>query len=429
MYLRSTSLIALLGLILATTLRLPAQEPPPTVNDAGAERILTEEQLVQMALQRNRKLQSLQTNIDIATHRYQSSGRLPNPELRFRDLQLSHRDERYREKQLGLRFSVPELGELREDRQQEAVRLWDRKVEQERYYQKLRARIRRDVANVIMYDQLLELAAQRVELENRRIAIVENMVGIGERSVVYFTKAKMWHAESKNDYALAQQNHLLARNKLAKDTGVNPDVQIKAAPIPESNIELEQLIAIALQNRPEIELVNQHIALGYRQKRLENLKVLPWFEFVELNYHAERERRVDWVELMIGIELPLFDWNRGNRQATGLAVRKKEEEYDAIRETIDEEVRTAYTIYRDLLLDWQNFQRDAQQLIAEASTVVEQARTHKTLRPDEVLEMEITIIDTQMLLTQRRRNLVLAHIDLQNALGVAEFHSPSKEEP
>jgi len=416
------------------SLTLQAQESPPAElrsnidnqqsQEQNLSRILTEEELITMALQQNRKLGSLQTNIDIAKHRYRSSGRLANPELRYRDISLSHHEKKYQEKQIGLRFSIPKPGELQEERQESAVLLWDKKVDKERYYQILIARVRRDVANVIMYDQLLDLTAKRVVLEDRRIGIVENMVGIGERSVVYFTKAKMWHAESKNDYARAKQNRILARNKLSKDTGVDVNVRILTSALPEISVELTDLITIALENRPEVELVNRRIELAYYQKRFERYKVLPWFEFIEVNYHTEREQRIDWVELMVGIDLPLFDWNRGNRQATELAVKKKELEYDAIRETIGEEVRTAYVIYQDLLLDWNNFQRDAQELISEATAVVEQARLHNTLLPDEVLEMELTIVDTQTLLANKRRNLNHAYIELQYALGTSVFVLP-----
>ncbi|MCD6204071.1 MAG: TolC family protein, partial [Candidatus Marinimicrobia bacterium] len=291
--------------------------------------VLTEEQLIAMALMNSYKLQSMQTNIDIAEYRYRSSGRLDNPELRYRDISLSEREKKYKDQQIGLRFSIPKPGELKEERQGSKVRLWDKKVDKERYQQKLAARIRRDVADIIMYDQLLDLAAKRVAIEDRRIEIVEKMVEIGQRSVVYFTKAKMWHAESKNDYARAKQYRIQARSKLSKHTGVDPDVAIMWPEIPEISCDLADLITIALQNRPEIERLNQRIELAGYQNRLERLKVLPWFNYIEMNYHFEREQRVDWLELMMGISIPLLDWNHGNRQATDLAIRKKELEYNA----------------------------------------------------------------------------------------------------
>ncbi|MCD6441568.1 MAG: TolC family protein [Candidatus Marinimicrobia bacterium] len=424
----------ILFLFWVISLTLQAQESPPAElrsnidNQQRQEQehlpILTEEQLITRALQRSRKLRSLQTNIDIAEYRYQSSGRLANPELRFRDISLSHHEKKYQEQQIGLRFSIPQPGELQKERQESAVLLWDKKVDKERYHQTLIARVRRDVANVIMYDQLLDLTSKRVALEDRRIGIIENMVGIGERSVVYFTKAKMRHAESKNDYARAKQKRIQARYKLSKDTGVDMNVRIMASAVPEISAELTDLITIALENRPEVELVKRRIELANYQKKFERYKVLPGLDFLEVNYHAEREGRADWVELMMGIDLPLLDWNRGNRQATELAVKKKELEYDALYETISDEVSTAYATYRDLFLDWNNFQRDAEKLISEATNVVEQARMYNTLLPDEVLEMELTIIDTQTLLAKKRCNLMHAYIELQYALGTSAFVLP-----
>ena len=438
MILRQSKMPVMIILIWIFSLSLPAQDNQSAKMVSCFDRklssgqdssvVLTEEQLIAMALMNSYKLQSMQTNIDIAEYRYRSSGRLDNPELRYRDISLSEREKKYKDQQIGLRFSIPKPGELKEERQGSKVRLWDKKVDKERYQQKLAARIRRDVADIIMYDQLLDLAAKRVAIEDRRIEIVEKMVEIGQRSVVYFTKAKMWHAESKNDYARAKQYRIQARSKLSKHTGVDPDVAIMWPEIPEISCDLADLITIALQNRPEIERLNQRIELAGYQNRLERLKVLPWFNYIEMNYHFEREQRVDWLELMMGISIPLLDWNRGNRQATDLAIRKKELEYNALRETIGDEVSMAYEIYQNLLLDWKNFQRDAQELISEATTVVTQAHAHNTLLPDEVLEMELTIVDTQKLLAQKRRNLAHAFIDLQYAVGTEEFKLPANPE-
>ena len=116
--------------------------------------------------------------------------------------------------------------------------------------------------------------------------------------------------------------------------------------------------------------------------------------------------------------MPLFDWNIGNIRATNLVVKKKEEEYNAIQETIADEVRVAYIHYRDLLLDWKNFKINADDLITNARKVVNEAKLHEVLMPDEVMEMELTIIDTQKLLSEKRRNLAHALIDLYYAIGI-----------
>ena len=99
-------------------------------------------------------------------------------------------------------------------------------------------------------------------------------------------------------------------------------------------------------------------------------------------------------------------------------MREVSHQADAIRESIAEEVRSATIIYKDLLLDWQNFSAYAETLIEEAESVITQAENHETLMPDEVMEMELTVIETQKLAAEKKRDLVHALIDLQYAMGI-----------
>ena len=384
---------------------------------------LTEQQVIELALKYSRKLQSLGTNVAIADYRLKSSGWIRNPELRISDVSTRYYSDEFDELRAGLRFRLPKLGELGEAKQEARVKLWDRKVEEIRYRHEFIARVRKDYANVLMYDQLAELAQQRAARGDERIRIIEQLVTLGNRSIVYFTKAKMLLAESKNDLARALQNQGLARRKLAKRVRIAEDTRLLMEPLPELTQDQDELIKLAIQNRPEIDLVQQRIELAYKQKKLEYFKLLPWINFIDLSYHVEKNRYKDWGEFMTGITLPIFNWNLGNIKATNLAVKKKETESEAIQETIEEEVRSAYINYKDLLLDWKTFEVSAKELIANATAIVNEAKQHKTLMPDEVLELELTIIDAQKLLAEKRQNLAHALIDLYYAIGI-EGHEP-----
>ena len=181
---------------------------------------------------------------------------------------------------------------------------------------------------------------------------------------------------------------------------------------------LDELIKLAIENRPEIKLVQERIELAHKQKKFEYLRLIPWFNFIELSYHAEKERHKDWGEFMTGINFPLFNWNLGNIKATNLAVKKKEGEFDAIKESIEEEVRSTYIAYKDLLLDWKTFKSSAEELIFQAAAVVNQAQRHETLMSDEVVEMEWIIFDTQILLVKKRQEVAHALFDLYFTIGI-----------
>jgi len=49
---------------------------------------------------------------------------------------------------------------------------------------------------------------------------------------------------------------------------------------------------------------------------------------------------------------------------------------------------------------------------------VDEAKEHEVLMPDEVMEMELTIIETEKMLSEKKRNLTHALIDLYYAIGI-----------
>ncbi|MBN1780328.1 TolC family protein [bacterium] len=419
----------LIGLIFAAGClfaRLPVTDD--TTDHSASIKRWSEDELISLGLDHSRKLQFLQTNSEIADYRYRSSGWIDNPELRVSNRQDRYDDaDEYDEWRYGVRWNVPKLGELGEDRQEARVALWERHVEENRYRHALVANIRRDYANVIRHDRLAGLAATRVQIENERIRIIEEMVKIGNRSIVYFTKAKMWHAESENDYTRAVESQTQARRRLAKRTGLDPEIRLIETDLPEVTLELDELLDIAYKNRPEIRLVEERTELAVRQKRYELMKLIPWIDFIEVTQHRDNKKRDDWKEFKVAVELPVFNWNLGNIKATNLAVKKKESQSDAMRETIEEEVRTAYTQYQDLLLEWHNFKKDAAILISEAQTVCREAKQHHTLMSDEIYEMELTIIETEELLAEKRQNLAYALVDLYYEIGIQNHDQLSQQ--
>jgi len=387
---------------------------------------LSENDLISNTLKKSRKLNSLSAEAEIARHIADGSGFMPNPELRISNLTNRYYQEKWDELRVGLRIRLPELGEMSEDKEKARLDFWELKVEEDRYRQELIMRLRQDIADVVAYDRMAELAEKKRDLLDRRIGMIEQMLKTGERSVVYYTKAKMMREEARNDFARSVQNQASARRKLAARADIGLDTPIQTGDPLEVPGDLDGLIAFANQHRPETGLVRQQIELAVKQRRMERLKLLPWFNFLEFSYHREQTRAEDWAELNMGIELPLFDWNIGNIRATNLAVKKGEARYGAVLESVDEDVRSAYMLYRDLLLDWKNFKISAETHIRDAENVVSQATVYETLRPDEVLEMELTQIDTHRLLAEKRRDLAYALSDLLFVLGVERMEQLSE---
>src|SRR4030042_2642784 len=184
---------------------------------------------------------------------------MPNPELRISDLSNRAYLEKWDELRVGLRIRLPELGEMSEEKQKARLDMWELKVEEARYRQELIMRLTQDIADVVAYDRLAELAEKKINLLDKRIGMIEQMLRTGERSIVYYTKAKMMREEARNAYARAVQNQAAARRKLAKRTGIDQKTAVLSGDPPEVPDHLDRLTAIAHQCRPETELVRQRI--------------------------------------------------------------------------------------------------------------------------------------------------------------------------
>lgn len=381
-------------------------------------KLFSEDQVIESALMHNKNLRFLETNSILADHRLDSGGWSENPELRLSDISTRYYATAINELRVGLRFRVPQLGQMGEEKQQLRVEFWENKVDEIRYRHEFIASVRKEYANVLMYDQLAELNQQRAARADERIHVIERLVDLGNRSVVYLTKAKLWQAESRNDLARALQNQRLARRELAKRTNIPTDALLSLEELPNVTQDLDELMKVGLANRPELELVRQHIELARQQRKYRYFRLIPWFNFVDVSYHIENTPYDDWTEFRAGINLPILNWNIDNIKATRLAVESSKNELDAIKETIEEEIRSAYLIYQDLQVDYATFKASAEELISQTETLTDQAKTHNTLMPDEVLELQWTILDTKKLLAEKRQELAHALFDLYIALGI-----------
>ena len=415
------SLLVGSGLVAAAA---AAQAPGPLEKSAGAENApaaasepLTTEEAVGLALSNSRQLESLDTMVEIQNYRTHAAGWIDNPELRVRNLTARSVDRNFDELEIGVRWRPPGPGEAAEERQQDQVRLWERKVEAQRARDWLASRVRRACADVIMYRELVRIASGRVNNETRRIAQIKTMLDLGRRSIVYYTNAKTMVSEARNDQTRSLQALRDEERRLQRLTGTDAPIDVVFEPLPEVEGTQEQLLAIAYAHRPEVRLVEARQQLAVRRHERERRRRLPWISFVEVAHHREQGAD-DRNELMFGLELPVFGRNGGQIQAARLGIARKEAQSLAIRERIEDEVYDTFAVFSEARLAWQLARDDGEQLIAEASRVIAEASAHGTVPADEVLELERAILDTQTMFAERRREVAHAAYFLYYALGI-----------
>lgn len=383
----------------------------------GTVDTFTEDMAVEMALERSVELELLDNKVRVASYRFDSSGRIDNPELRLRELSSRYFNEHRDELQVGLRLRLPGLGESAMAKQEARVDIWRRKVDALRYRHRLAADVRRTCAGVIMYGRLAELDQRKMTLDSERITLVEGMMDLGRSSVVDLTRARLEYAESKSDYTRTIQRRNQARMTLAGLVGTSEEFTLAVEDLPEVEQNHDLLIEVALENRPEIELARQRKVLAEKERTYESRKVIPWPTFVELSYHALRDRE-DWDELRMGVNLPLFNWNRGNRNATGLAAKSGDLETDVVHREIEEEVKSAYSVYIGHLRNCKSYQQEIEPLMRDAAALIHEDEMYGALPPDDILDMELAIIEARKELVEKQCDLAYALADLYLVLGI-----------
>lgn len=396
-----------------------------TESETQAE-IMTEADAIRLAFDRSHKCEYLETDVDIARFRLESAGMIENPELRLRNVLNRSDSEENGDLRMGLRWKPPRFGELKEEKREAEVDVSDREIDYIRYRDELTRKVREAYADVVRQDTLADLAACRLDLETTRLALIEKMVNLGRRSVVYLTKAKMWLTESRHELTQCVNRKKAARRKLAEWTGSSEEMKVTCEDIREVDHDLEALIGIACEHRPEIDSAVRQTELAMQRSRVDRLAIIPQPTFFDVSYDFD-DNQDERVELRMGIEIPLFNWNRGNIKASDRVVQRKMDKASAVREQIADDLRDAYEVYADALTDWQSFNKDLDEMMSDTRTVIRQAGDHDVLAPDEVLELDLVLIETQRILAEKRYNLAEALADLFFEMGVDGFESIAAE--
>ena len=393
--------------------------PDPSTAQGGGQNALelTIEETVALGLGNNSRLGALETQADLRESRIGSLHWMDNPQIRVRDLAHRPGTPAFDELEIGIRWRPPALGEPRMRRQRNKVAYWERRVEAIRERHWLASRVRRSCADLTMYTELARLAARRIENERRRIAQIETMVDLGRRSIVYFTKAKTAVSEGRQRHLRSLHAMREEERRLSRLTGISGQVRIVPEPVPQVAISEERLLALAYANRPELRLAEEHRQLALDRKSLESWRLLPQLSFLEVSRHLERSAD-DWHELILGIELPLFNRNAGNLRSLALAVSAAEVEVLTVRERIKDEVRETFSDYTEALLARDLTRREGDDIIQSASRVIAGTYDYPTVPSDEILELERTILDARVIMAESQRDLAHALYFLYYELGV-----------
>lgn len=386
--------------------------------DDSAGLVLTETDAVAAALEASQELSRLQERV-----RARQAGSdyarfdVRNPEIRIQDLstKYSNPDANHRF-QLGMRWRIPRYGEVDENVAQARWEYEEARVDAFSYRMKLVLEVRRACHDVSALKDELALAERREKVEARRFDVVSRMLELGSVPFIRKMKSQTALLRARRDVAAKRNALSAARARLASLVGNEHPVDVTMPRIPEAGLDLSQALRTAEAVRPEIGYEDSRLQMVRMERRAERLKMIPSFSFIEAVYHYER-LDPDWGELMLGIEIPIFNWSRGGLRRAEIAAERHETSVKAGSEEIRKEIGQAYRAAAEARAGYLVLKEQTDESREGVMKMVALAR-QQGIPEDEVLELELSDIDLEEMLLSARRDYVEALIELCVAVGV-----------
>jgi cobalt-zinc-cadmium efflux system outer membrane protein len=188
----------------------------------------------------------------------------------------------------------------------------------------LREVARQDVETLELIEDRLRRAVEvgglpRIELDRIRIELLASRVALRE-------------VEATRTAAFAQLWALMGRTD--PDPGVEVSAPPTDAPLPPDPPPVEESLAIALQNRPDLEALRWRVDQARADTLVESRNAYPEVR-PQLGYTRQFQRRAigmpDASSWGVGVEmsLPIFDRNQGNRLRAASVLTQSQFEYQA----------------------------------------------------------------------------------------------------
>ncbi|MCC6554513.1 MAG: TolC family protein [Polyangiaceae bacterium] len=324
----------------------PAARAARAARRAPAPATLTADEAVAMARERSALLADLEARAYLAAAEAEAEDRYENPELRISQLRMDQVRNGEPQVRTAIRVRPSRPGEVgasvAEARAAEAVARAEARVEA----LSLEADVRWLFDDVLLLDAEIAaaegVAASRGALADRMQARLE----AAEATALDEASAALAAAAAEEDRVELRERRKVALATLLDHAGIDPAAPVKLVGEPPSAwppAELpseDVLVEAALRNRPEIEIAAARIDGADARGEAERAKRWPWFTFVELGYELAPgiDQGLGWT-FQTGIELPIFDTNRGGVAAADAARAEAKRALTAEVERVAREVR------------------------------------------------------------------------------------------
>ncbi len=389
---------------------------------------ITESEAIQKSLEKSRGLRKIQSEV-AAQSKISASARydVKNPELRLRDISTKYfdKDEDNKQFQFGLRWKPPQIGELGTKQRKERVNLWEKKTKAWEARQALIADVREVYATLGMLQSYSGLTQQQAELHRQLFLVVEKLGELGRRSPLDRIKVRRKYLKAKKEAAGTAQRYEETKQQFSALTGEEEGVTVlwsepEVLPIDEAIIHERAVTA-----HPAVELARQRSEFFAYRYKAERYKLIPWFTFVDVSYQYESKKK-DSGELVLGIELPLFNWNLGELRATEIERKQGKLSSSLAIASIDRKLKERLAEYDKAVAEYRSLKEETDGSLSQSENMVAQAKLQE-LPEDEILEMEISNIELRMMLLEAGFRVKKAAIELCRTAGVENDRELTRE--
>ena len=286
--------------------------------------------------------------------------------------------------------------------------------------EKLRLDVYSSFYRVLIAQEFVKVAEQGVELVEVQLKIAQTAFQAGTATNYDILRAKVQLANAKTQLIRAKSGVETAKNiyKTTLNLPLSDEIAVEGTfEITDVNIELDEFINKALENRAEVKRSLLSEEIGKKQLSIAKTRSLPDLAFFS-NYqisHNERLTQMNRIwSLGLQINVPIFDGfvARTAVKQSESALRQSQLGTKQIKLSIESEVRKAY-------LDLQ----EAKSLIETQLETVNQAEESvriATLQFENGMITTVEMTDTQLALMQAQVNRLQAYHDYVIGLAALE---------
>ncbi len=291
-------------------------------------------------------------------------------------------------------------------------------------YQKLRVDVFNAFYAVLITQEFVKVAEQSLELVEKQLNIAQTAFAAGTATNFDVLRAKVQLANAKSQLIRAKNSVKNAKNiykttlnlPLAQEISVQGTFEVK-----DDNLQLDDLIDIALEKRPEVRKALLNEEIGEKQISIAKTRRLPDLAFFS-NYqisHNERLTQMNRIwSLGLQINVPIFDGfaTKAAIEQSESILKQSQLGTAQVKTGIESEVRKAFLDLHEArsLIDTQR------ETVSQAEETVRIA----TLQFENGMITTVEMTDAQLALMQSKVNRLQAYHDyviglvrLEKAIG------------